>query len=804
MADNKTIAFTLKVNGVDQAVGSIDELDSSIQQLEQTLKGAKFGTDEFKAVEQQLIKARSAKEDLDKSLEGRGAEKRLQGIVGLAEGLGGAFAIASQASALFGKESEDLAKVEAKAQQALAVVMGIRAIKEGLLNSALERKIILEKASAAGTVILNAINKSLNITLAMNPIGAIVIALGLLVVGIMAAIGPIKKIIGQFDFLGDAIQFTIDKARDLASVLSFGLIDDAATSKTRDNSNSIIESLDDAGSAANKNISAQKRRLDLMIAQGKTEEEILEQKKRINQEEIDSRQKAVDALITLQKMDGELDDDKKKKLNELQEQIKDLNNQALIDQEDFNKNKADKEKEAADKAADKAKEAADKAKDLKDKTLEEQKKALDKIKELQDSFYLDSIKDQDQRAQEALKISQAAADKEIQLQIDTLDKKKTLTKEEQALRATLIEEQKALDAKQAQDTQTLLDEQAKVRVEKEKAYNSELLGLRNELALLSIENETDRSMKELEIALAQQVQEINSRQLTEAQKTALIESATLINAQKVKDIEEGQAQATADFKFSLMEDGVAKQMAQVEIDRQTKLDQLNALKLTEEEYAAASVSIEAQAAEAKKAISTATLNAQLGATADVLGQAAGLFGENTIAFKALKIAETGITTYQSATAAFASVVGIPLVGPILAPIAAGVAVASGLSSIAKIAGIGVPKPKVTAPKPVGGGGGGAGGAAGGGPSKFAMGGLVVGPGSGTSDSIPAMLSAGESVINARSTEMFGGLLSTINQTGGGNAIPNSGGSPIIKTYVVASDMTSQQEADRRINDIARI
>jgi hypothetical protein len=52
--------------------------------------------------------------------------------------------------------------------------------------------------------------------------------------------------------------------------------------------------------------------------------------------------------------------------------------------------------------------------------------------------------------------------------------------------------------------------------------------------------------------------------------------------------------------------------------------------------------------------------------------------------------------------------------------------------------------------------------------------------------------------------MFGGLLSTLNQAGGGNEIPNNGGTPIIKTYVVASDMTSQQEADRRINDIARI
>ena len=798
MANDKTIAFTLKVNGVDQAVSSIDELDSSIQQLEETLKSAKFGTDEFKAVEQQLIKARSAKEDLDKSLEGRGAEKRLQGIVGLAEGLGGAFAVASQASALFGKENADIAKVEAKAQQALAVVMGVRAIKEGLLNSALERKIILEKASAVGTAILNGVNKALNITLTMNPIGLIVTALGLLVVGMMAAIGPIKKLMAQFSFLGDAVQFVIDKARDLASFLTGGLVDDAATAKTRDNSNSIIESLDDMGSAANKNIAAQKRRLDLMVAQGATEEQLLAQKKKINQAEVDSRQKAINALLMLQKMDGELDDDKKKKLVELQEQIKDLNNQALIDQEEFNKNKADKEKEANDKAKEKAKEAADKAKDLRDKTLEEQKKALDKIKELQNAFYLDSIKDEDKRAQESLKIQQAAADKEIQIQIDALNKKKSLTKEEKALKATLIEEQKALDEKQGQDTQALLDAQAKTRADKQREYDKELLALQNEYTLASIQNANDRATKELEIALAAQIAEINNRQLTEEQKSALIEAATNINAQKVKEIEETQAAETAQFKVDIMDEGLAKQLAIIDLEKQTKIEELDAMKLSEQEYNDAVVKITKDAAKAKDDANRAQLLGQLDATASVLGSVAGLFGENTIAFKATKIAETGISTYSSAVKAFESVVGIPVVGPVLAPIAAGAAIANGLMTIAKIAGIGVKK---EAP----GGGGGAGGAGGGlPPSKFASGGLVVGPGSGTSDSIPAMLSAGESVINARSTEMFGGLLSAINQTGGGSEIPNNGGTPIIKTYVVASDMTSQQEADRRINDIARI
>ena len=58
-------------------------------------------------------------------------------------------------------------------------------------------------------------------------------------------------------------------------------------------------------------------------------------------------------------------------------------------------------------------------------------------------------------------------------------------------------------------------------------------------------------------------------------------------------------------------------------------------------------------------------------------------------------------------------------------------------------------------------------------AKFATGGLVTGPGSGTSDSIPAMLSNGESVMTARSTSMFAPLLSSLNQLGGGVPITSS-------------------------------
>ena len=56
---------------------------------------------------------------------------------------------------------------------------------------------------------------------------------------------------------------------------------------------------------------------------------------------------------------------------------------------------------------------------------------------------------------------------------------------------------------------------------------------------------------------------------------------------------------------------------------------------------------------------------------------------------------------------------------------------------------------------------------------YARGGLVTGPGTGTSDSIPARLSNGEAVMTARAVVDWGPVLSMMNVSSGGNAIPTS-------------------------------
>lgn len=54
--------------------------------------------------------------------------------------------------------------------------------------------------------------------------------------------------------------------------------------------------------------------------------------------------------------------------------------------------------------------------------------------------------------------------------------------------------------------------------------------------------------------------------------------------------------------------------------------------------------------------------------------------------------------------------------------------------------------------------------------KYASGGLVTGPGTGSSDSVPAMLSNGEAVMTAAAVNEWGAMLSAMNIASGGNAI----------------------------------
>ncbi len=182
-----------------------------------------------------------------------------------------------------------------------------------------------------------------------------------------------------------------------------------------------------------------------------------------------------------------------------------------------------------------------------------------------------------------------------------------------------------------------------------------------------------------------------------------------------------------------------------------------------------------------KADNKAVADAKAAGLQTGLSNMQAVFGKESAAGKAAAVAQTTINTFEGASKALANF-GVPLGIPFAA-----LAVAAGMKQVQSI---------VSTPKP-----------------QFARGGMVRGAGTGTSDSISAKLSNGETVINARSTRMFKPILSAINQAGGGVGFASggtldtgSGGMTIgaVKAFVVTDDITDSQKGLETIRQKAQI
>jgi len=140
---------------------------------------------------------------------------------------------------------------------------------------------------------------------------------------------------------------------------------------------------------------------------------------------------------------------------------------------------------------------------------------------------------------------------------------------------------------------------------------------------------------------------------------------------------------------------------------------------------------------------------------------AGIAGEQSAVGKAAAVASATMNTYQAATNALANTPAPPP----FPQIAAGVAIASGLMNVKKI---------LSTPTP--GGGGGAGG--------------------GTVPSLPPVPTFNpEAALAGTATGQTGAATVTASQ---------QGSQATIKAYVVATEVTSEQEANKKIEDLAKL
>jgi hypothetical protein len=141
--------------------------------------------------------------------------------------IGGAFQAAQGAMALFGTES-------AAVQKAIQNVIAVQGIMNGVqtVANALNKNTVagmylrlgLEKLQKASTIAMAAVQRTLNAAMAANPIGLIVVGIGLLIAAFVAFKKPIMDVINSFKSLGDVLNFLISP---FTSVLKWmGLIED--------------------------------------------------------------------------------------------------------------------------------------------------------------------------------------------------------------------------------------------------------------------------------------------------------------------------------------------------------------------------------------------------------------------------------------------------------------------------------------------------------------------------------------------------------------------------------------------------
>lgn len=395
--------------------------------------------------------------------------------------------------------------------------------------------------------------------------------------------------------------------------------------------------------------------------------------------------------------------------------------------------------------------------------------------------------------------------------------------------------QKEFDTKlkKQQDENTLLLNQQRANLEQAKVlygensaaarkaqdeiFVAQSTALENEKNLLQSKKElTDQERTRLaQIAIDQQnltttITAENNKRLASDLDTALKTAQAKKSAQ---DQEFADKMKAAEGDFALQQQILDAKIAQDAAYYQKLLEQENLTaeqrkKIQDEQSANAQKNAEAQITiEQKKFDAQQKL---LGATAAAINALADIVGKNTAGGKALAVAASLINTYAAIAGQLRAATASP--GAAIPGYAIAQAVATGLVGFKAVADI------VKTPVPQGGQGGTTPQEK---PRQLWSGGFVSGKGSGRSDMIPAMLSNGESVINAQSTAMFRPLLSSINAIGGGKRFADGGMAvggfsqdqalsqlqtslafqqPPIKTYVVSTDMSSQQMFDRTTKD----
>ena len=426
------------------------------------------------------------------------------------------------------------------------------------------------------------------------------------------------------------------------------------------------------------------------------------------------------------------DIDYNNKIREMNAQRSELNNQIVTEQ----KTKPD--------AANKAAEDAIKIRKEKDD------KEIEAIRQAEDAM-LSLIKDGIEKQRRQITLSY---NREIEDLKKKLKEEKNLTqKAKDAINQTI----KAKEQERINELQKLSDEEVQKNIEKETKRISLLLATVKKGSEAEYQLKLQQLMKQEEAELAAANSEIASVEEREATKLAIRQKYNLLNDELMEShdnsvIQKQQKALNLEFETKIAAAGndevqvlqLKMEQKRVELESIQQLEgesiqEFNLRKLqAQNEYNDSKQSLTDKEVEIEqtKYQAVESIVGGLGSLTETLGEKNTTFAKLS---KVLALGEIAVNTGKAIAAGVAQAQSVPFPGN-MAAIAT--TIATVLANIA------------TATKTVK-------------SAKFAKGGDVVGPGSGTSDSIPAMLSNGESVMTAAATSMFSPMLSAFNQMGGG-------------------------------------
>lgn len=320
-------------------------------------------------------------------------------------------------------------------------------------------------------------------------------------------------------------------------------------------------------------------------------------------------------------------------------------------------------------------------------------------------------------------------------------------------RQAINDQIKALEQKKAAELQKLSEEE----LQKEIDNRSKLISLQLEAVKKGSEQEYQLRMQQL---LVQRDAELADKELTEQMKLAIVDKYNSqiddLVAQHEKEISEKQQEAVRvrmENEIMQLQQSGASELDILQEQAAQKLELLNSIQQqegeSEQEFLNRKLLANQEYIDAKKAIAEKEVEIEQAKYEAISSIASGLssvfeaLGDSNKGFailsKTLALAEIAINTGKAIAAGVAQAQSVPFPANIAA-------IATTVTTI--LANIATAINTVKS-------------------AKFATGGLVTGPGTGTSDSIPAQLSNGESVMTARATSMFAPLLSSFNQMGGG-------------------------------------